>query len=100
GKRILKVITTVLLPIILIIAVVIVLLAGFVYIITLDDGKRKEGDMSNAPYAASTYTSSVTISEDGTINTSITAQELWDELVKNNSRVVKYLEGPEDLLKL
>ena len=76
GKRILKVITTVLLPIILIIAVVIVLLAGFVYIITLDDGKRKEGDMSNAPYAASTYTSSVTISEDGTINTSITAQEL------------------------
>ena len=56
--------------------------------------------MSNAPYAASTYTSSVTISEDGTINTSITAQELWDELVKNNSRVVKYLEGPEDLLKL
>lgn len=100
GKGIARSITTIFLPIILIVAIVVILLAGIVYFITIEDGKRKEGDMSNAPYAASTYTSSVTISEDGTINTSITAQELWDELVKNDSRVIEYLEGPEDLLKL
>ncbi len=100
GKRILKVIKSFVLPIVLIIAIITVLLAGFVYLITLDDGSKKEGDISNAPYAASTYTQSVTIDENGNITTNMTAQALWDEMIKNNSRVNVYLEGPEDLLKL
>ena len=96
GKRIVKSIITFLLPIILI----IVILAGAVYLITLEDGSRKEGDMSNTPYAASTYTQSVTIDENGNITTNMTAQALWDEMIKNESRVEEYLDGPEDLLKL
>ena len=82
GKTILKVIKSFVLPIVLIIAIITVLLAGFVYLITLDDGSRKEGDISNAPYAASTYTQSVTIDENGNITTNMTAQALWDEMIE------------------
>ena len=100
GRKVLNVMKSLVLPIVLIIAIITVLLAGFVYLITLDDGSYKEGDISNAPYAASTYTQSVTIDENGNITTNMTAQALWDEMIKNNSRVDVYLEGPEDLLKL
>ena len=100
GRKVLNVMKSLVLPIVLIIAIITVLLAGFVYIITLDDGSKKDGDISNAPYAASTFTQSVTIDENGNITTDMTAQALWDEMLKNNSRVNVYLEGPEDLLKL
>ena len=96
AKGLVKRLIMFLLPILLILA----LLFGFVYVITKQDGSRKEGDIANAPYAASTYTSSVTIDEEGNITTNMTAQALWDEMIKNNSRVEVYLDGPEDLLKL
>ena len=99
-KTVGKVILIKLLPIILIILAIIVLLSGMTFLDTIIDAERVEGDWSNTPYAASQYTSDVNIAEDGTITTSMTAQEIWDELVKNNSNVEEFLDGPEELLEL
>ncbi len=88
------------LPIIFIILLLVVLLSGMTFLDTIQDAERKEGDWSNTPYAASQYTSEVEIAEDGTITTSMTAQELWDELLKNNSNITEFLSGPSELLEL
>lgn len=95
-----KTITKMVLPIVLIILIAVIVVSGLVYELTRQDGSYKEGDMSNVPYASTKYTADVTIDENGKITTSMTAQELWDEMIKNNSRVDEYLDGPEDLLKL
>ena len=42
GRKVLNVMKSLVLPIVLIIAIITVLLAGFVYIITLDDGSKKK----------------------------------------------------------
>lgn len=76
-----------------------VLLPSFVYYITIDDGTYKEGDWSSTPYAVSTYTSNVKVGEDG-ITSETTAQDLWDEMIRNGSNVEDYLDSPEELEKL
>lgn len=88
------------LPIIMIAVLVLVILAAMDYAITLDDGIYKEGDMSSTPYAASTYINSITVEKDGTLKSEKTAQELWDEMIKNGSRVDKYLSTPKELARL
>lgn len=88
------------LPIIMIAVLVLVTLAAMDYAITLDDGVYKEGDMSSTPYAASTYINSITVEKDGTLKSEKTAQELWDEMKKNGSRVDKYLSNPKELARL
>lgn len=70
------------------------------YALKDDDGTLKEGDKSNTQNVAKEHTSNTTISTDGKISTNQTAQEVWDGLVEENSRVTAYLEGPEELLKL
>lgn len=92
GKRLIKI----LLPII----IVFVLLGAIVYFITIDDGTYKEDDWSNTPYAASQYTGNISAGEDGKLQTSMSAQELWDKMKDNGSRVDLYLDEPEELLKL
>ena len=88
------------LPIILVILIIVVLLSGMTFLDTLNDAEYREGDLSNVPYAASQFTSEVNIDKDGNITTSMTAQELWDEMTKNNSNVEEFLDGPEELLEL
>ncbi len=88
------------LPIIIILIIIIVLIAGADYLITIDDAIYKEGDMSSTPYAASTYINNITVDTDGTIKSEKTAQELWDEMIKNGSRVDKYLSSPKELARL
>ena len=83
---------------ILIVVIIVALVAP--YIVILDDASYKEDDMSNAPFAATKYTSDTTIDENGNITSSMTAHELWDELVKNESNITEYLDSPEELLKL
>ena len=99
-KKLGKVITKAALPIILPIVLILVLISGLIYESTKQDASYKEGDMSNTPFAVTKYTSDVTIDKDGNITTSMTAKELWEEMIKNNGRVDEYLDGPEDLLKL
>lgn len=82
------------------IAVVILIIAGAIYYITLDDAANKEGDWSSTPYAAGQYTSNINIDANGNMMSSMTAQEIWDKMIENGSRVDEYLDGPEDLLKL
>ena len=79
---------------------VLIILSAAVYNVKKEDGTYKEEDWSNTQYAAGEYTGNTTISADGTINTSMTAQELWDKLESEHSRVTVYLDGPEELLKL
>ena len=99
-KTIGKTITKAVLPIVLIIFIAVVIVSGLIYELTKQDASYKEGDMSNTPFAVTKYTSDVTIDKDGNITTSMTAKELWEEMIKNHGRVDEYLDGPEDLLKL
>lgn len=84
---------------IVLILILAILLSSFVYFITIDDGTYKEGDWSSTPYVVSTYTSNVKIGEDG-ITSETTAQELWDEMIRQGSNVEDYLDSPEELEKL
>ena len=95
-----KAIARTVMPIVFIIFIPLILLSGLTYEQTRQDASPKQGDMSNVPYASTKYTAEVTIDEQGKIITSMTAQELWDEMIRNNSRVDEYLSGPEELLKL
>ncbi len=97
-----KVIKTALTPfrtIIIIFAIVIIFIAGAIYTVTLDDASYKDS-WTSTPYASGQYTGNISINTDGSINTSMTAQELWDKMIENNSRVNEYLNEPEELLKL
>lgn len=98
-----NVISTALKPfliILLIISILIIIIAGGVYSILFNDSEYKEGDWSSTPYASSQYTGNVSINSDGSINTTMTAQELWDKMLENDSRVDEYLDTPEELVKL
>lgn len=85
---------------IIVITTIAVILAGSVYFLTIDDGTYKEGDWTSTPYAASQYTNTISMGNDGVLSNSITAQELWDKMIKEGSRVDLYLDGPEELLKM
>lgn len=100
AKIVLKTVGKILLIPILIICIIIILLSSFVYFITIDDGTYKEDDWESPGYGSAVYQSQVTVNSDGTMTAGKTAQEIWDELIKNGSNVDKYLDGPEDLLKL
>lgn len=84
----------------LIVCIVIVSLAGFNWVIDYNDAVYKSGDKKNVPYTTEQHTSNVKIAEDGTITTAQTALELWNEMLKNESRVNEYLDSPEELLKM
>lgn len=99
-KTTMKIITKPFLIIALIIIAVLVIIAAVKYFITLDDGTSKEDDWSNTPYATKQYMGSTNIGPDGKLSTSMSAQELWDKMMENGSRVDQYLDGPEELVKL
>ena len=84
----------------LIIAIVSAFVASILHFITVLDGTTQEDDWSNVPYASDQYSSNITIDSDGNITTAMSAQELWDKLLENDSRVNKYLDKPEELQKL
>ena len=100
GKAVLKTITAVLFPVIVVVCIVLVLISAFVYFITIDDGTYKEDDWSSTPYAASTFVNGTTINQDGTISTNTTAEDLWNKMLENGSRVDEYLDSPEELARL
>lgn len=91
-RKVKKILLLALIPII-----IVLILAGTSYLTTKDDAEYREGDMSSTPYAASTYINNVKVEEDGTLKSDKTAQELWDEMIKNGSRVNQYLSNPREL---
>ena len=89
--------------IILIILIILLplLLGAFVYYIDVDNGTNKADDPSSVGGAVTRNNGSANISlKDGNLSTTKTAQELWDELIKNGSDVNDYLKSPEELAKL
>ena len=86
--------------IILLILLAVIIISDLIKENTVGEGSYDEGNMANVPYAASTYMADVTIEKDGTIKTGMSAQELWDELIRNDSYIEDYLDGPQELLKL
>ena len=99
-KKLLKIILLKLIKIFLIPIMILVILAGCFYIVTEQIGIFKENDKSNVPYAASTYTGGTTIDKDGTIKSGTTAEELWNEMIRNGSKVDRYLDNPKQLARL
>lgn len=99
-KNTIKVVLLPLLPWILLILAIVILLASFVYFITVDDGTYKESDWSNVPYGVSSYTNDIKVNANGSISSSMTAEELWDKLIENGSDIDQYLDSPEELKKL
>ena len=63
------------------IAIILILISACVFIIKKDDAKNKKDDKTNVPNAVAEYNTNVTIGQDGTINTSLSAQELWNKMV-------------------
>ncbi len=82
------------------IIVIVIISAASVYVIKKDDGTYKEDDWKNTQFASEQFVNSTTIDNDGKMSTTMTAQEVWDKLKANNSRVSLYLNGPEELAKL
>jgi hypothetical protein len=99
-KKTAKHITRLTFPIIAMVLIALIIVGGLGYEMTRQDGAYEEGNMANVPYAATQFTQNVLIDQDGTIRTSMSAQELWDEMRKHNSRIDEYLDGPAELSKL
>ncbi len=100
GKIVLGTIKKLLIPIVAVVCLIFILLSAAVYFLTVDDGTYKEDDWSSTPYAASVYVNSTRLNEDGSLSTSTTAEELWDKMLENGSRVDEYLDSPEELARL
>ena len=80
--------------------VIVVFLPVITWYVKEKDASWEEGNMANTPYAVEQYSNDVSIGEDGKILSGKTAQEMWDEMLENGSRVDKYLNNPEELQKL
>lgn len=78
--------------------------------ITIKNGSYNEGDSANVPYSVDTdYIKKVKFGENGIYfekedengeKTVITAEDIWNDLIKNGSPVRNYLNTPNELAKL
>lgn len=85
---------------IIIVVMVIVLLAGSLYYIKDKLSKPDDNDPKNAVSAVKKFMSDTEIDENGNIVLGKSAQEFWDEMVKNNNNILRYLSSPKDVAKL
>ena len=104
GKKILKaaskVIVHTMAPIIAIFLIIIIILSGLDYENTMQQGTEREGDWTSTPYVANQFDADIEIAEDGTITSSITPKELWDEMIKRGNEIKSYLDTPTEFAKL
>ena len=80
--------------------IILIILSAAIYNVKKHDGTYEEGDWSNPQYGAGQLVNQTLIGDDGEIQTTLTAQEVWDKLIEEDSRVSLYLDEPEELLKL
>lgn len=85
---------------IIIIIIIIVPIAGGFYIITNHDALLNDDDKGNTPSQAAKYKSSIEIDEDGKIKYGTSIDEIWKDLVENESNVKEYISDKEVLAKL
>ncbi len=97
--------------VLVVVILVIILLSSFIMVVKLDDGKYYEGESEeekakNVPYTVSEYLKNVTFSgTEGIIakdsqGNNISVDEIWNNLVDNESDIKNYLSNSEDLKKL
>ena len=96
SKTVLRGLSVILFPVIVLL---IILTASVYYICVFVDGKGAE-DWSGTPYAANQYTNTSSISDDGTISSGYTAQEIWDKNKEEGGRASLYLDNADQLAKL
>ena len=82
---------------VIVIAITISSILNYVFFL---DGTVNEGDKSNVPFMASRYSTDAIINYDGTIEASVSTQEIWNTIKENDGRLDEYLEKPEELKKL
>ena len=99
-KIVLKTMSKPIIATIIVIVLVLTLISGFIYVVTLNDGSYKKGDKKNVSYAVEQHTGNVSIGSDGKITTGQSAKGLWDEMIKNKTRVSTYLNNASELKKL
>lgn len=93
AKRIGKSFAKRVLPPIIAVLLVVIIISGSTYVVMKWIAKK-------VAEATSPYTSSINISDDGTVTTDVSAQELWENMIKQGYDVDKYLDTPEELAKL
>ena len=99
-KTIMKALMPIIIKVLVIVTIIVILVGGFSYVLDILEGVINEANPANVPGQASKYRSKVSIGSDGKITAGRTAQEVWDELKKNDSGVENYLKNPEELAKL
>ena len=102
-KVVKKAIIAALRPIIIIFAIMCIIVAficSAMYVITLDTATLKDGSWDNVPYASDQYSNNVTIDENGIASTDMSAQEVWDKLIENNSNIKEYIKESSTFKKL
>ena len=102
-KVVKKAIIAALRPIIIIFAIICIIVAficSAMYVITLDTATLKDGSWDNVPYASDQYSNNVTIDENGIASTDMSAQEVWDKLIENNSNIKEYIKESSTFKKL
>ena len=102
-KVVKKAIIAALRPIIIIFAIICIIVAficSAMYVITLDTATLKDGRRDNVPYASYQYSNNVTIDENGIASTDMSAQEVWDKLIENNSNIKEYIKESSTFKKL
>ena len=80
--------------------IIVIFFASANYIIQLRDTTEEPDNQQNAPGRINQYTNNVTVSEDGSINLSMTPQEFWDQLVREGNRVTNYLSSAQELARI
>lgn len=84
----------------LVIIVISVVISSILNFITYLDGTVNEDDQSNVPFVVSKYTADATIDDDGNINSSMSANDIWATVKENDGRLEQYLEDSKELQKL
>lgn len=84
--------------IVLLITLLVVILAG--YLTPINDSTFDPKNTKNGPYVVNDYSNNIDISNDGNIESKLSAQELWDKMKEENNTALRYLESPEQLKKL
>ena len=80
--------------------IIVIFFASANYIIQLRDTTEEPDNQQNAPGRINQYTNNVTVSEDGSINLSMTPQEFWNQLVSEGNRVTNYLSSAQELARI
>ena len=87
-------------PVVIIILLLVVVVASIIDFLTIDTATYQEGDQANVPYAVNQFINNVSIDANGNITSTMTVQQLWDDLVSKNSAITEYLQSPDELMKL